>query len=41
LSLETIRCLGACGLAPVIVIDEDTYKQVKVQKLHAMLERYD
>jgi len=40
-SLETIRCLGACGLAPVIVIDEDTYKQVKVQKLHAMLERYD
>jgi NADH-quinone oxidoreductase subunit E len=40
-SLETIRCLGACGLAPVIVIDEDTFKQVKVQKLHAMLERYD
>jgi NADH-quinone oxidoreductase subunit E len=40
-SLETIRCLGACGLAPVIVIDEDTYKQVKAQKLHAMLERYE
>jgi NADH:ubiquinone oxidoreductase subunit E len=40
-SLETIRCLGACGLAPVIVIDEDTYKQVKQQKVHTMLERYD
>jgi NADH-quinone oxidoreductase subunit E len=40
-SLETIRCLGACGLAPVIVIDEDTFKQVKTQKLHTMLERYD
>lgn len=40
-SLETIRCLGACGLAPVIVIDEDTYKQVKQQKIHTMLERYD
>jgi NADH:ubiquinone oxidoreductase subunit E len=40
-SLETIRCLGACGLAPVIVVDEDTYKQVKAQKLHAMLERYE
>jgi NADH-quinone oxidoreductase subunit E len=40
-SLETIRCLGACGLAPVIVIDEDTYKQVKAQKIHAMLERYE
>jgi NADH:ubiquinone oxidoreductase subunit E len=40
-SLETIRCLGACGLAPVIVVDEDTYKQVKSQKLPVMLERYE
>jgi NADH-quinone oxidoreductase subunit E len=40
-SLETVRCLGACGLAPVMVIDEDTYKQVKTQKLHAMLEHYE
>jgi NADH:ubiquinone oxidoreductase subunit E len=40
-SLETVRCLGACGLAPVTVIDEDTYKQVKTQKLHAMLEHYE
>jgi len=40
-SLETIRCLGACGLAPVIVVGEDTYKQVKERKLHEMLERYD
>jgi NADH:ubiquinone oxidoreductase subunit E len=40
-SLETIRCLGACGLAPVIVVDEDTYKQVKERKLREMLERYD
>jgi NADH:ubiquinone oxidoreductase subunit E len=40
-SLETIRCLGACGLAPVIVVDEDTYKQVKERKLREMLERYE
>jgi NADH:ubiquinone oxidoreductase subunit E len=40
-SLETIRCLGACGLAPVITVDEDTYKQVKERKLREMLERYD
>lgn len=40
-SLETIRCLGACGLAPVIVVDEDTYKQVKERKVRAMLERYE
>jgi len=40
-SLETIRCLGACGLAPVIVVDEDTYKQVKERKVRAMLEQYE
>jgi len=40
-SLETVRCLGACGLAPVMVIDEDTYKQVKERKVRGLLERYD
>ena len=40
-SLETIRCLGACGLAPVIVVDEDTHKQVKERKVRGMLERYE
>jgi len=23
-SLESVRCLGACGLAPVVVVDQDT-----------------
>lgn len=40
-SLETIRCLGACGLAPVIMVDEDTHKQVKERTLPEILERYD
>ena len=40
-SLDTIRCLGACGLAPVIVVDEDTHKQVKERKVREMLERYE
>lgn len=39
-SLETVRCLGACGLAPVIVIDEDTHGQVKPAKLDGILARY-
>lgn len=39
-SLETVRCLGACGLAPVVVIDEDTHGQVKPAKLGAMLDQY-
>lgn len=39
-SLETVRCLGACGLAPVIVIDEDTHGQVKAAKLETVLAQY-
>ena len=27
-SLEAVRCLGACGLAPVIVVGQDTYGMV-------------
>lgn len=40
-SLETVRCLGACGLAPVVVIDEDTHGQMKPAKLDALLAQYD
>jgi NADH:ubiquinone oxidoreductase subunit E len=40
-SLETVRCLGACGLAPVVVVDEDTHGQVKPAKLDALLAQYD
>ncbi|MGC9324237.1 MAG: NADH-quinone oxidoreductase subunit NuoE [Desulfomonilia bacterium] len=40
-SLETVRCLGACGLAPVVVIDDDTHGQVKPAKLEPMLAKYN
>jgi NADH:ubiquinone oxidoreductase subunit E len=33
--------LGACGLAPVIVVDEDTHKQVKERKVREILQRYE
>ena len=39
-SLETVRCLGVCGLAPVIVIDEDTHGLVKVAKVEKTLDQY-
>ena len=39
-SLETVRCLGACGLAPVIVIDDDTHGQMKPAKLESVLALY-
>lgn len=39
-TLETVRCLGCCGLAPVITIDEDLYGEVTPEKLPKILDRY-
>ena len=40
-SLEAVRCLGACGLAPVVVVDKDTYGGVKPDQVNEMLEKYE
>jgi len=40
-TLEVARCLGACGLAPVMTIDDVVYKQVNVNKLGDILAKYD
>jgi NADH:ubiquinone oxidoreductase subunit E len=40
-SLETVRCLGACGLAPAVVVDEDTHGGVRVNKLSDILAKYE
>jgi NADH:ubiquinone oxidoreductase subunit E len=40
-SLEAVRCLGACGLAPVVVVDRDTYGGVKAEKVIETIEKYD
>lgn len=39
-SLEVGRCFGACGLAPVIMIDDDVHQRIKPSKLTALLETY-
>jgi len=39
-SLETVRCLGACGLAPVVVIDKDTHGSINPVKVHDLLTEY-
>lgn len=40
-SLEVLRCIGACGLAPAMSIDGKVYKQVNPDKLNVILEQYD
>lgn len=39
-TLEVARCIGACGLAPAMSVDDVVYKQVEPDKLELILERY-
>ncbi len=39
-SLDVGRCFGACGLAPVIMIDDDVHQRVKPGRLAKILEQY-
>ena len=40
-SLEGTRCIGACGLAPVLTINEDVYGRIaKPEDMDAVLEKY-
>lgn len=39
-SIEAVRCLGACGLAPVMVIDEETYGAITPKKVTEVLKSY-
>lgn len=36
-TLEVMRCIGACGLAPAITINDEVYKQVNPDKLNGIL----
>jgi len=39
-TFEVARCVGACGLAPVMTIDDVVYKQVNPDKLELILAKY-
>jgi NADH-quinone oxidoreductase subunit E len=39
-TLEKVRCLGCCSLAPVVRINEDTYGSMTQEKLSKVLKRY-
>lgn len=40
LSLETVRCLGCCGLSPVMAIGHDVHRKVKPSNLKSILSSY-
>ena len=39
-SLESTRCLGTCGLAPVIMVDDQVYGPVSPAEASLILEKY-
>ncbi len=39
-TLETVNCLGACALAPIMVVDGNYHGQTTVQKVDSILDKY-
>ena len=39
-TLEAVRCLGCCGLAPVVTVGDDLYGQVNPAKAAALIDKY-
>lgn len=39
-SIEVGRCFGACGLAPVIMVNDDVHQRVKPARINELLKGY-
>jgi len=39
-SLEATRCIGACGLAPVLTVNDDVYGRLVVDDVPGIIEKY-
>lgn len=40
-SLESCRCIGACGLAPVMTVNDDVYGRLTADQLSGILAKYE
>ena len=40
-SLDACRCVGACGLAPVMLINDDVYGRLTVDEIEGILAKYE
>lgn len=38
--LQTVRCVGCCGLAPVVVVNGKTYGKVQVEQVKGILAEW-
>ncbi len=39
-SLDATRCIGACGLAPVLTVGEDVYGRLEPSQIEGILKKY-
>ena len=39
-SIDATRCIGCCGLAPVMTVNDDVYGKLTVASVGAILEKY-
>ena len=39
-TVETVSCLGACGLAPVLTVNEDVYGKITAADIKGILAKY-
>lgn len=39
-TIDTLRCVGACGLAPVVTVDGKVYGRVKVEDVEKIISEY-
>ncbi|MDI3534080.1 MAG: NADP-reducing hydrogenase subunit HndA [Thermosediminibacterales bacterium] len=39
-SLQATRCVGACGLAPVVIINDDVYGRMVPERVPEILKKY-
>lgn len=40
-SLDAARCIGACGLAPVLTVNDDVHGRLKADDVDAILAQYE
>jgi NADP-reducing hydrogenase subunit HndA len=40
-SLSSLRCVGACGLAPVVLVGDKTYGRVSPDDVRNILKEYE
>jgi NADH-quinone oxidoreductase subunit E len=39
-SLDTVNCVGACALGPMVIIDEDYHGEMNTEKVDSVLKGY-